>query len=343
MAGLHPAPDVPGVVSIDVSALVNGHMAYRAAMPRLLRQCGVPITLETFEEENAREKDKKEAKKSSDQERKSSQETSRGDDPKNVESKSKENDETHWDLEEIRRELAEFDTHIKELPSSLPQLVLEKERETETDTITSANSSQSKRETPSGRVESIQMTEDEFLLWAAAAEKEGILQSGELDKIRVEKEEEARILEMMAKMNSGLTTGNAGERRARSSDVNGSDVKGLANPQCDELAFTSPSSDPPIQTRSTNSSTPTEESLNAKDRPKPVPPRLILPKSIALDVHSSPPKAESEGYIQLKSAPFDQTRLPHRRTPLSNAEDERAGRSLPGSPGSPREHQDFRR
>ena len=50
IAGLHSVEDVPGLENIDVTEFVNGHMAYRAAMPRLLREVGWEIESEEFTE-----------------------------------------------------------------------------------------------------------------------------------------------------------------------------------------------------------------------------------------------------------------------------------------------------
>ncbi|KAJ4522926.1 hypothetical protein HRR75_001322 [Exophiala dermatitidis] len=50
VAGLAPVEGVPGVENIDVSKLVNGHMAYRAAMPRLMREVGWEVESDEFTE-----------------------------------------------------------------------------------------------------------------------------------------------------------------------------------------------------------------------------------------------------------------------------------------------------
>jgi hypothetical protein len=49
VAGLAPV-DIDGVENVDVTELVNGHMAYRAAMPRLLKKVGWEVTGEEFSE-----------------------------------------------------------------------------------------------------------------------------------------------------------------------------------------------------------------------------------------------------------------------------------------------------
>ena len=50
VAGLAPVEYVPGVENFDVTALVNGHMAYRAAMPKLLREVGWEVESDEFTE-----------------------------------------------------------------------------------------------------------------------------------------------------------------------------------------------------------------------------------------------------------------------------------------------------
>ena len=50
VAGLAPVEGIPGIENIDVTKLVNGHMAYRAAMPRLLREVGWEVESDEFTE-----------------------------------------------------------------------------------------------------------------------------------------------------------------------------------------------------------------------------------------------------------------------------------------------------
>lgn len=50
VAGLGPIKDVPGVENVDVTHLVNGHMAYRAEMPKLLREVGWEVESDEFAE-----------------------------------------------------------------------------------------------------------------------------------------------------------------------------------------------------------------------------------------------------------------------------------------------------
>jgi hypothetical protein len=50
VAGLAPVEGIQGIENVDVSALVKGHMSYRAAMPRLLREVGWEVESDEFTE-----------------------------------------------------------------------------------------------------------------------------------------------------------------------------------------------------------------------------------------------------------------------------------------------------
>ncbi|KAL8714802.1 MAG: hypothetical protein Q9220_001315 [cf. Caloplaca sp. 1 TL-2023] len=50
VAGLASVDGIPGLENIDVTKIVNGHMAYRSAMPRLLREVGWEVESDTFTE-----------------------------------------------------------------------------------------------------------------------------------------------------------------------------------------------------------------------------------------------------------------------------------------------------
>ena len=50
VAGLAPVEDVPGLENLDISKFVAGHMAYRAAMPKLLREVGWEVESDEFTE-----------------------------------------------------------------------------------------------------------------------------------------------------------------------------------------------------------------------------------------------------------------------------------------------------
>ncbi|CCD42376.1 similar to DUF726 domain-containing protein [Botrytis cinerea T4] len=50
VAGLAPVENVPGIENVDVTDLVPGHMAYRTAMPKLLREVGWEVESDEFTE-----------------------------------------------------------------------------------------------------------------------------------------------------------------------------------------------------------------------------------------------------------------------------------------------------
>ncbi|EXJ76741.1 uncharacterized protein A1O5_01249 [Cladophialophora psammophila CBS 110553] len=50
VAGLAPVEGIPGVENVNVSAWVKGHMSYRTAMPRLLREVGWEVESDEFTE-----------------------------------------------------------------------------------------------------------------------------------------------------------------------------------------------------------------------------------------------------------------------------------------------------
>ena len=50
VAGLAAVTDIPGVENVDVTELVPGHMAYRQAMPKVLRHVGWEVTSDEFSE-----------------------------------------------------------------------------------------------------------------------------------------------------------------------------------------------------------------------------------------------------------------------------------------------------
>lgn len=50
VAGLAPIDDIPGIENVDVTELVEGHMAYRQAVPKLLRKVGWLVLDDEFSE-----------------------------------------------------------------------------------------------------------------------------------------------------------------------------------------------------------------------------------------------------------------------------------------------------
>ena len=155
VAGLAPVEGVPGLENIDVTSMVQGHMAYRAAMPRLLRAMGWEVVSDEFTEiedpdpenhakrqrELIREIDeaRKEAEAKAGKKRfglfrkakvaqKKAWETYENDDSA---SKSEEYSEGStepnvlFDIEAIKRELESEMIEVKELDSTLPPMKLD--------------------------------------------------------------------------------------------------------------------------------------------------------------------------------------------------------------------------
>lgn len=50
VAGLAPIEDIDGVENINVTDLVDGHMGYRPAMPKLMKRVGWVVLDDEFEE-----------------------------------------------------------------------------------------------------------------------------------------------------------------------------------------------------------------------------------------------------------------------------------------------------
>jgi len=161
VAGLAPVEDIPGLENVDVTELVPGHMAYRTAMPKLLREVGWMVESDEFTEiedpdpenhaqrqrelinelEEARkefEKKEKEGKgkfgffgrkKKTVVERKEweTYEESKGggESSTGAEHSQGNNDGVLFDVDAIRAELANEQMEIKELKSTLPPMKLD--------------------------------------------------------------------------------------------------------------------------------------------------------------------------------------------------------------------------
>ncbi|KAI0882862.1 DUF726-domain-containing protein [Annulohypoxylon maeteangense] len=160
VAGLATVDDIPGVENFDCTDFVVGHMEYRTAMPRLLRECGWLVESDDFGEiedpdpdryrerqreliseiEEARKELEKEEptkkggwgifgrkKKGSRQEWEVYEDTKRdGDVPSKTEDKEGNNHGVLFDVDAIRAELAkEEELEVKELKSTLPPMKLE--------------------------------------------------------------------------------------------------------------------------------------------------------------------------------------------------------------------------
>lgn len=156
VAGLAPIDDCPFIENMNVTHLVNGHMDYRAAMPRLLRECGWLVESDEFSEiedpdpDNHQERQRElineieEARRELEREGKGQKsgpfsfwrkkkalekaewevyEDTLGKDGKKAEGEA--NGGVLFDVEAIRAELAKEKLEVKELESTLPPMKLE--------------------------------------------------------------------------------------------------------------------------------------------------------------------------------------------------------------------------
>lgn len=160
VAGLAPVEDVPGIENVNVTELVPGHMAYRTAMPKLLRQVGWEVESDEFSEiedpdpenhekrqrelineiEEARkefERKEKEAqgkgkfgffglkkKKAMEKKEWETYQESKGGEY-NEGSEERKHEGVLFDVDAIRRELAAEHMEVKELKSTLPPMKLD--------------------------------------------------------------------------------------------------------------------------------------------------------------------------------------------------------------------------
>ncbi|GAM38220.1 integral membrane protein [Talaromyces pinophilus] len=157
VAGLAPVLDIPGMENFDVTNLVSGHMNYRAAMPRLLREVGWEVLSDEFAEiedpdpENHAERQRelireidearREAEQKPDKKRfglfkkstlakKKGWETYDPDQPGPVPHPDSPNsssgrDSVLFDIDAIRAELASEQIEVKQLESTLPPIKLD--------------------------------------------------------------------------------------------------------------------------------------------------------------------------------------------------------------------------
>ena len=161
VAGLAPVEEIPGLENADVTELVPGHMAYRTAMPRLLREVGWVVESDEFTEiedpdpenhaqrqrelineieEARKEFEKKEKqgkgkfgffsrKKKGMMEKKEWEmyEESKGppEDSRGTEDEEGNNHGVLFDIDAIRAELASEQIEVKELKSTLPPMRLD--------------------------------------------------------------------------------------------------------------------------------------------------------------------------------------------------------------------------
>lgn len=156
VAGLAPVENIPGLENVDVTELVNGHMAYRAAMPRLLREVGWEVESDEFAEiedpdpDNHQERQRELIREIDDARRQAEEKPEkkrfgffkRG---KLAEKKTWETYEAEWkdsksptsgedpdpnsnilfDIDAIRAELASEQMEVKQLESTLPPMKLD--------------------------------------------------------------------------------------------------------------------------------------------------------------------------------------------------------------------------
>ncbi|KAJ1899991.1 hypothetical protein LPJ66_001764 [Kickxella alabastrina] len=155
IAGMHPIYGVNGLENIDVSDEVPGHNAYREVIPILLKGMGVPVTSTTLHDPNEKPGDseddraminelEKAAEMLEEHEKKKkkvwarrwsfwdSGSTVRGGDPASASSASPTSSLTgnnsataaQGEVDAAARELAELGIQVKEMPSTLPALVV---------------------------------------------------------------------------------------------------------------------------------------------------------------------------------------------------------------------------
>lgn len=158
VAGLAPVEDIPGLENVDVTELVPGHMAYRTAMPRLLREVGWMVESDEFTEiedpdpENHQQRQRElineieEARKEFEKQEKQSKgkfsffsrkkktllekkewetyEEYKGD-PNAGKEEHGSNEGVLFDIEAIRAELASEHMEVRELQSTLPPMKLD--------------------------------------------------------------------------------------------------------------------------------------------------------------------------------------------------------------------------
>lgn len=152
VAGLAPVEGVPGLENVDVTELVNGHMAYRTAMPKLLRKMNWEVESDEFTEiedpdpEDHAKRQREliaeidEARKKADQKpkkrgfafwRKDEKKTwetydlktkNSGDAAAQTEDNMWGNGKVMFDVDAIRKELAGEQIDVRELDSTMPPM-----------------------------------------------------------------------------------------------------------------------------------------------------------------------------------------------------------------------------
>lgn len=178
VSGIAPVEGIPGLENFDLTELVNGHMDYRAAMPRILREVGWEVLDDQFAEiedpdpdnhaerqrELIREIDeaRKEAELKPEKKRfglfkrgrmaeKRAWETydvNRNNASRNSGEAAGPPGSVLFDIEAIRAELASEAIQVKQLESTLPPMKLDLNSPTEAQATSSNNKSSQKFEPP---------------------------------------------------------------------------------------------------------------------------------------------------------------------------------------------------
>lgn len=159
VAGLGPIEGIPGLENVDVTELVPGHMAYRTAMPRLLREVGWLVESDEFSEiedpdpENHQQRQRElineieEARKEFEKQEQQAKgkfgffsrkkktvvekkewemyQESKAEDTRSYNEQTSSNNGLLFDIDAIRAELASEHMEVKELKSTLPPMRLD--------------------------------------------------------------------------------------------------------------------------------------------------------------------------------------------------------------------------
>lgn len=155
VAGLAPVEGIPGLENINVTNLVNGHMDYRGAIPRLLKEVGWEVLSEEFAEiedpdpdnhaerqrELIREIDEARKQAALKPEKKrfglfkrgklakrkgwETYDVDRNNSPSPSSSETKDNGSVLFDIDAIKAELASEMMEVKQLESTLPPMKLD--------------------------------------------------------------------------------------------------------------------------------------------------------------------------------------------------------------------------
>lgn len=166
VSGLAPIEGIPGLENVDLTKMVNGHMDYRAAMPRILRQVGWEVLEDEFAEiedpdpDNHAER-QRELIREIDEARRNAElkpekkrfglfkrgkmaekktwetyDVDRNSSPHNAAEPNSAPGSILFDIEAIRAELASEAIEVKQLESTLPPMKLDLNRPSATQPVT---------------------------------------------------------------------------------------------------------------------------------------------------------------------------------------------------------------